>query len=228
MTNLGDYLGQLMSEVVMARVQADLETVRVAELYASHPLLRHMAIPRVRLPEVEMEVPVVIAGSDAPPRGGSPRGGVGTPEDVRKAFDAVLQKRLTANRVRLSADHRKQLVNALDEAMDAPDVPIEVAVDTNRFADRLTSAAIGSLADTIGTEKASKVASGLDDAARLALFELRTPPPRISALVETGQVREAGPAETVTRVRLTLREDSMELTTIESDDGESTQRLIPE
>lgn len=228
MTNLGDYLGQLMSEVVMARVQADLETVRVAELYASHPLLRHMAIPRVRLPEIEMEVPVVIAGSDEPPHGESPRGGGGRPKDARKAFDTVLQKHLTANRVRLSAEHRELLTSALDEAMDRPDVPVEVAVDTNRFADRLTTAAIGSLSDTIGRDKASKVATGLDDAARLALLELRTPPPRISALVETGQVREAGPAETVTRLRLTLREDSMELTMIDTDDGEATQRLVPE
>ncbi len=227
MTNLGDYLGQLMSEVVTARVHADLETVRVAELYASHPLLRHMPIPRVRLPEIEMEVPVVIAGSDHPRQGESPRGG-GKTKDARKQFDKLLQKHLTANRVRLSADQREQLMSALDEAMDKPDVPVEVAVDTNRFADRLTNAAIGSLSDTIGKEKASVVSKALGDEARLTMLALRSPPPRISALVETGQVREAGPAETVTRLRLTIREDSMELTTIDSDDGKQTTRLVPE
>lgn len=227
MTNLGDYLGQLMSEVVMARVQADLETVRVAELYASHPLLRHMAIPRVRLPEIEMEVPVVIAGSDDPREGESPRGGP-TAKDARKQFDKLLQKHLSTNRVRLSADHRKALTSALDEAMDKPDIPVEVAVDTYRFADRLTKAAIGSLSDTIGKEKASAVSKGLDEDARLTLLALRSPPPRISALVETAQVREAGPAESVTRLRLTIREDSMELTTIESEDGTQTTRLVPE
>lgn len=227
MTKLGDYLGQLMSEVVIARVQADLETVRVAELYASHPLLRHMAIPRVRLPEIEMEVPVVISGREEPREGESPRGGT-NPKEARKQFDTVLQKHLTANRVRLSADQRRQLTVALNEAISKPDVPVEVAVDTNRFADRLTNAAIGSLSGTIGEKKASAVAKDLDDDARLAMLALRSSPPRIDALVETGQVRDAGPAETVTRLRLTIREDAMELTMIESDDGRQSPRLVPE
>lgn len=227
MTKLGDYLGQLMSEVVIARVQADLESVRVAELYASHPLLRHMAIPRVRLPEIEMEVPVVIAGGDALRDGESPRGGTNAKE-ARKQFDKVLQKNLTANRVRLSAADRKLLTSALNKAMAKPDIPVEVAVDTNRFADRLTAAAVASLSETIGEEKTSAVAKELQDDARLTMLALRSSPPRIDALVETGQVKEAGPADTVTRLRLTIREDAMELTTIESDDGKQTSRLVPE
>ncbi len=40
MPNLGDYLGQLLSEITLARMHADLESIRIAELYAAHPLLR--------------------------------------------------------------------------------------------------------------------------------------------------------------------------------------------
>lgn len=226
MTNLGDYLGQLMSEVVIARVQADLESVRVAELYASHPLLRHMPIPRVRLPEIQMEVPVVIDGSGAPRPDESPRGGANIAQG-RKEFDKVLATHLKANKVRLRADQREALVKALDAEADRLDLPVEVAVDTNRLADRLTNAAIRSLGESLSHEKLEGVRSRLGDDARLTLLALRTAPPRVSASVETSAVREAGPEDKITRIRLTIREESMELTTID-DDGETTERLVPE
>lgn len=226
MTNLGDYLGQLMSEVVIARVHADLESVRVAELYASHPLLRHMPIPRVRLPEIQMEVPVVIDGSGSPGPNESPRGGTSIAEG-RKQFDKVLAKHLRTNKVRLRANQREALVKALDAEAERPNIPIEIAVDTNRFADRLTNAAIGVLGESLSDEKISTIKAGLRDDARLTLLAARTSPPRVTALVETSAVREAGPEDKITRLQLTIREESMELTTIESD-GETTERLVPE
>ncbi|MGB5185602.1 MAG: hypothetical protein WBO84_00555 [Acidimicrobiia bacterium] len=226
MTNLGDYLGQLMSEVVIARVHADLESVRVAELYASHSLLRHMPIPRVRLPEIQMEVPVVIDGSGSPGPTESPRGGASI-SDGRKQFDKVLATHLRNSKVRLRANQREALVKALDAEAQRPDLPIEISVDTNRFADRFTNVAIDVLGESLTEEKINSVKAGLRDDARLALLAARTAPPRVTALVETSAVREAGPEDKITRLRLTIREESMELTTIESD-GETTERLVPE
>lgn len=226
MTNLGDYLGQLMSEVVIARVHADLESVRVAELYASHPLLRHMPIPRVRLPEIQMEVPVVIDGSGSSAPNESPRGGTSIDEG-RKQFDKVLATHLRNNKVRLRANQREALVKALDAEEQRPDVPIEIKVDTNRFADRFTDAAIGVLGESVSDEKLRDLKAGLKDDARLALLSARSAPPRVTASVETSAVREAGPEDKITRLQLTIREESMELTTIESD-GETTERLVPE
>ena len=211
MTNLGDYLGQLMSEVVIARVHADLESVRVAELYASHPLLRHMPIPRVRLPEIQMEVPVVIDGSGSSGPNESPRGGTSI-DAGRKQFDKVLATHLRSNNVRLRANQREALVKALDAEAKRPDVPIEIKVDTNRFADRFTDAAIGVLGESVSDEKMSGLKAGLKEDARLALLAARTAPPRVTALVETSAVREAGPEDKITRLQLTIREESMEVT----------------
>lgn len=68
--NLGDLLGAILSEATLARVHADLEAARVAELYASHPMLEGAPIPRFRLPEFTVNVPVVIkdtSGGTNPP-----------------------------------------------------------------------------------------------------------------------------------------------------------------
>ena len=60
MPYLGEYLGHLMAELAIARMEADLETVRLAELYAAHPLLRSMPVPHLRLPDVDVDLPVLI------------------------------------------------------------------------------------------------------------------------------------------------------------------------
>jgi hypothetical protein len=36
----------------------------VAELYADHPLLRNMPVPRFRMPDVEIDVPVVVKDTE--------------------------------------------------------------------------------------------------------------------------------------------------------------------
>jgi len=58
--DLSDFLGHILTEITRARVQADMESIRIAEMYANHDLLQHFPIPRVRLPEVEINLPVIL------------------------------------------------------------------------------------------------------------------------------------------------------------------------
>jgi len=60
MAELSDFLGHLLEEVTRARVQADFESIRVAKIYAADDLLKTFAIPRMRLPNIEITAPVVI------------------------------------------------------------------------------------------------------------------------------------------------------------------------
>lgn len=225
MPKLGDYLGQLVSEITIARMHADLEAVRIAELYAGHPLLRHMPVPRFRLPEVQLDMPVVIEQMDEPRAGESARGGASTMQ-LRKSFDNVLTSQLRANRVRLKADQREELNRVLDDEMARLDQPAEVAVDTNRVADKLAMAALACLTELLGPEKVKGVA-GLRDDARLSLLKVQPAPPRLYALVTTKEVRESGPHENITRIRVTLSEEALEVTQIELN-GETHTRLVPE
>lgn len=60
MITLNDYIGSLVSSVADARAQADMQTVRIAEAYAAHPLLKHFSVPRMRIGDVELSVPIGI------------------------------------------------------------------------------------------------------------------------------------------------------------------------
>jgi len=229
---LGDYLGHLLSEISIARMQADLETVRLAELYATHPLLRTMPVPHMRLPDVELEVPVLIKTVEEPRAGESARGGAPL-VDMRRKFDEVLATQLSKAGVELSPAQRKKLRVALDERLSLHAVPTEIAVDVHRVADDLTSTAlrvVGELRSTPDTAEPAvppPVAAELRETVRLEFLKLRTPLPRLTVLVTSAEIREAGTTENLTRLRLKVSEQGVEWTTIESE-GVRRDRLVPE
>jgi hypothetical protein len=213
-------------------MHADLESLRVAELYASHPLLRTMPIPRFRLPDVEMEVPVVIKQMDEPSPGNSTRGGIDL-KTLRKAFDSTLALQLGKSRIKLSAEQTKNMQALIDAAAADEDLPREIAVDTNRVADRFSDAVSKVLTATVPSENSDKLeqilklTAELKTGLRLAFLKARVPPPRLSTLVTTQDIREAGAGENVTRLKLKISEESVEWTMVESD-GQMQGRLIPE
>jgi hypothetical protein len=228
MTYLGDYLGQLMSEIALARMHADLETVRLAELYAAHPLLRTMPIPHLRLPNVDLEIPLLIQASEPPREGESPRGGVPL-RDLRKKFDEVLDARLAAAGIQLSTTHQRRVRSALAGRMAIHETPTETAVDVQRVADDFSDTAIRTLAELRRTEPTplEPLAAELRAEVRREFVRLRPSPPRLVALVTSAEIREAGTSENVVRLNLKLTEEGVEWTTIETD-GVSRERLVPE
>lgn len=230
MPSLGDYLGQLLSEISIARMQADLESVRIAEIYSSHPLLRSMPVPRMRLPNVDMQIPLVIQASDEPREGESPRGGYSL-EQLRAKFTDVFDAQLASEQIALSAASRRQLDAALNETMEAHDVMSESSIDVFGFADALTNAALTHIGE-LGPKRVRGLirpdfALQLKSAVRRAFLLERTPPPRLTVLVTTAEIREAGGPEVITHLNLKVSEEGLEWTTIQSENGEY-ERLVPE
>jgi len=230
MTNLGDYLGQLLSEIALARMQADLESVRMAELYAAHPLLRTFPVPHLRLPEINLEVPVLIESSEPPREGETPRGGVDS-ATLAQRFGAVRQRVFDELGVKLSAAEHRRLDETLSARLATPQVPGEVAIDVKRVADDLSAATVRHLAERArpGAAEATvpdTLEARLKSAATLEFLGARTSPPRLTARVTSTELREAGP-EGVTRLRLRITEQGLELTQVEGAGGVE-DRLVPE
>src|SRR5260370_24658169 len=61
MPRLGEVLAALLSDAAQARVRADLETIRIAEAYSRDPLLKNLPVPRFRLPDITVDVPLLIS-----------------------------------------------------------------------------------------------------------------------------------------------------------------------
>lgn len=229
MPYLGDYIGYLLSEITIARMHADLEAVRIAELYSDHPLLRSMPIPHFRLPDVEMDIPVVVKQMEEQPDDELPKGAPAL-TDMRNVFDTVVRKILVEDDIRLRPDDKKKLKIILDRKTIDLYQPREVAIDTNRVADELSKTASEFLTETDGLIDPScqpELEERLKKGARTEFHKLRKPTPRLHVLVTTSEIREAGPSENLLRLKLRITEEAFEWTTIESE-GKRRDKLVIE
>ncbi|TAF73443.1 MAG: hypothetical protein EAZ58_01085 [Flavobacterium sp.] len=60
MIKLNDYLGSIVASFTNAKIMSDLQTVKLAEEYAKHDYLKHFSIPRMRIDDVEMTIPIAL------------------------------------------------------------------------------------------------------------------------------------------------------------------------
>lgn len=219
MPYLGDYLGHIVSEITIARLQADLETARVAELYATHPLLKHMPVPHFRLPSVTLKVPVAVAKMEEA-AGEAPRGALDA-GSVRTAFRHALDGVLKREGIALNTAARKQVDAAIDKTMTTTADHAYLSGSAVTLADDLTRSVVGAL-----PQVQQRQAGAIQSAARTEIARLRQPPPRLHVAVTTAELKEH-PQEALTHLNLSISEQGVEWVTIESE-GQTTSRLRPE
>jgi hypothetical protein len=231
MPYLGDYLGHLLSEITTARVQADLESVRIADLYASHPLLKHMAVPRFRLPTVTIDAPVVVTSMDEATSGEPVRGGIGI-SDVHAAVERGLGAALDQSAMKITATQRNELQAEVTRATSSF-APLAGAAISRSAISEITTAAVEAFGNALAARRDS---SGIDSARLRQTFmqtvtdALQTSGqavPRLHVAVTTRELRESGPPELFARLHLTVSEEAMEWSVSEAD-GKTTSRLVVE
>ena len=64
MISLEDYLNGLVSSIAEGRASADALSARIAETYKNNEILRHYSIPRMKIGDINMSIPVAFAGEN--------------------------------------------------------------------------------------------------------------------------------------------------------------------
>jgi hypothetical protein len=232
MPYLGDYIGNLLSEITTARVQADIESVRVAELYASHPLLKHIPVPHFRLPTVTLDVPVAIKEIEEVGMEPAPASAV-VLRSIRKNFDQVLSSRL-----KLSDVQAKNLNREVSRKFTDFKQPSGVPLSMTHIADELVFTAAKVLRepsregriereDRSNLERIDKLESELKTGLYMEFSKFLKAPNRLNVAITTAELREAGSSEVMANIHLSITEDAFEWSVIESD-GKPRSRLVPE
>lgn len=60
---LSDYVGFIFGEIVRARALADAESKRIALLYKDDEILKSFSVPRFKIPEMDITIPVLLSGA---------------------------------------------------------------------------------------------------------------------------------------------------------------------
>lgn len=230
MADLSQLIGALMTSLAHARRIADEETANIAEYYRDTPLLQGLSLPRVRVPEMVLELPLMV-------------------EKLEEGEENELEH---------SAKIRKQLVAELDESARRNEATLSkrfrlhFRLHIRRMMGRFN--AIGTHSKThhtkeqvikmaemafLNAKKASQdtkltptqTREIIDDlrerAARIALSKVGAPN-IIDATIVTSEVKEKASAGNVGRLRMVIREEGIEWSVGTAEDGTTKSTLVPE
>lgn len=242
MSELSETLGHLLCEITRARMAADREAVRIARQYAEEAdgLLRHFPVPRMRLPALELTLPVVVSHI--------PEGYVTqvAPDMLVTALSGRLKDALKALSIHVSTAEIRKIVRAdpnlsqglVDEQL-ASQLTGQLYDHTRRQLERRTSKAAATGAaeavPPVGTsaERFKQIAAIIRTEVNHTLDALPQRPIGISVDARTQQVKETSQGGSFClNLKLNVTEDGLDMLFEEAQPGQdgrpALSRLMPE
>ena len=113
MADLGDLLGSLMSGLIRARRMADEQTAALAEYYKDNPLLEGLSVPRIRIPELIIDMPFLIENQV--------EGEIGEMDDPKKiagAAESQIKETSSKNNIEINPAFHKSFVEEVKSQLD--------------------------------------------------------------------------------------------------------------
>lgn len=225
MPDLSEYLGHLLCEITRARVMADHEAVRIAHTYAADEsgLLRHFPVPRMRLPTLEINVPVVV--SEIPD--GYVEVTTADPRSVAKLLVESLGPLLAAQAIKIDTTAVTRLILAdpfLAQGRLSPDLAYTLSA---RVTDQIRASEEAAARDAKAADPA-KTAERFRSIAALVREQLATTlqalprrPAGIGINAKTAAVKEIGNTAMVLNLKMVITEESMEIVVAQEPDSTS-------
>ena len=227
MADLGVLLGALISGVVHARRIADEESAAIAEHYKDNPLLSGMSIPRIRVPEVSIDIPMLIEAQD---EGEADQ--ISDADTIKNAVRKELKDSLSREGLSVNEKDLKAFDTAFGQQLDKVAVPSVYRSPREaviRAAEDAYSATIKNKIVKDGTLAAStRVVSNLRFSASGSALRKVGRSPQIGASILTAEVKDKSSHTNVSRLTLTLKEEGLEWSIGQNDDGTMTRKLTPE
>lgn len=225
MPYLGDYLGHLVAEITNARMQADLQSVHIADIYAAHPYLKFLPVPHFRLPQVTLDVPVSIQDLEE----GAPAGGAPPLDPVksRESLTRLVTLHLQRSGIKLRDSERQQLLKSVQEKADSLLAAQGVPMSTTDVAEQLTNTVVKGVKQFSTSDRVVELAKNLRTAAQVELLNLRQPLSRLRVAVTTPELSQVADRTLLATLRLSISEEAVEWS-VEDSKGETTRRLVPE
>lgn len=216
MADLGDVIGSLMAGIIRARRVADEQTAALAEYYRGNPLLQGLSVPRIRIPELTINMPVIIEGQTA--------------EQAAKMADAAMLVSAAYAQLKETLVRRKLVMPSNFSRSFTPEAKAKLAALQKSTAPATREAIVRCLQEVVTAHlrKANPrlTAADLDAVAKdlrtkisAAALATESVGSQILATVRTADVKEQASSANVVRITITLKEEGLEWATQVSETG---------
>jgi hypothetical protein len=234
MPKLNDFIGSLVSSITNARVMSDIQTVKVAEEYAKHNLLKHFSIPRMRIDDIEMTIPIALDVLNEKTETEY------EPIDNVK-FNALVYKELVNNLglSKLPSQDSQMLRSKIAKHTQVLEENIRITKDLSLLKDYCKDLTLLSLdLENKLLKRKSDIKSKIDLETlpqfleKVISKEIKTTSQKqvieeLNVIAEAHKLKEHNSGNII-YIKLKISEDGMEWNTIENSDGNIESKLLPE
>ncbi len=231
MAKLNDYIASLVASITDARLATDVETAKIAEIYKNHEILRYFSIPRMRIGDVNLSVPVAI---DYALSGASINYKLDIYNLTEGVFIEVYQDYgLTEKQIYLYKyqeiitgikkdihNSLTQLNEAICESRNIQAIPESAYKISDNVKDPLMK-----ISESVGKVPVEEVADKLS--IYLTNSYLNTSVENLDVIVEASRLKEVD-SSAIFHVNLNIKEEGMLWSISQNDKGEVQTRLEPE
>lgn len=228
---LHDYIGGLVNSIQQARVSADLQAVRVAEEYAKHSLLEHFPVPRMRLKDVEMTIPVAINPNQLQQSTNF------EPIDNRE-FNTLAYKETLASLglkslSRVPSQQLRQVISEQTELLEKSILRDGQTQAIRNFSLGVAKLGVNlsdaQLTDAERKERTAQIADRLTEQLKPAIKPTNVGLSfgELDVAIEADILREK-PLASLVNIKLVIQEEGVEWHRMENESGKLTHKLIPE
>ena len=226
MNDIGDILGSLMTGLIRARHAADEQTAALAELYKDNPLLEGLSVPRIRIPELTVDLPLLIESHSE----GEP-GALNDPAHIVDATNTRLKNTLALNNIKLSPAFQKSFSESAKQRLTDMQANAAGAVSRELVSRSVQEAFVDTLKRT-GTElspqERSAIVRDIRAEAGFQAVAKQAVSPKILTNIRTADVKDKATGASVVRLKITLSEEGVEWATQSSEGGGVVRTLVPE
>ncbi len=238
MANLNEYLGAIVAHLSQARVLADLESARIALTYAENDLLRHFSIPRMKIDDVELTIPVAVseleiaAGRDPKPIDSETIAALTNAEfitsfgirslpaetsDSLKRDIAVQSERIAGQLTKDNVEQllREYVLNMVEIARKKIAAFIDMGLIRDQDAQKWRD-----VTDKFRETLSQKLRSEIN------LGAVKRPLGNLRVIVESDKLKERNP-NTLVLIKMKISEEAMEWERLKDDAGNTVSKLMP-
>lgn len=229
MADLDDFLGMILSGVSHARRISDEESANIAEHYKENPLLSGMSVPRLRIPEITIDIPVLIEShQDKKMVELRPKELIVKDLLVSLKTSAKEDKDIKLTKEFLN-EYEKLMLKEIDKLHKFSRAGKLISKETvGRISERMFIQLSRKNEVRLSSVSAKKVQRSLRHDARDAAFDKQAGVSKLNVNVLTSEVKDKSSPNNTARIKLTLREEGLEWGAIEHDDGSTSNLLTPE
>jgi hypothetical protein len=224
MLDLTTVLGSLMTSIVGARKIADEQSAILAEYYKENPLLEGLSVPRIRIPELIIDMPLMIE------KHSNMR--AGKMSDIRVILEEAnnaLKETLTKNKIDVGSDFIKTFSDEIEIKLKSLESTSDIVLKESilRNIQEGFFSTMSKTKNKIEDEYKDMIIDNIKNKVSKKCFIKDPKAPNIIVNVLTSHVKDKCSHDNCVRLKVTLQEEGLEWTTHKSDTG-TVSKLQPE